>query len=160
MNDIQIRVASAADLAAIIELADGLNREDAGQRDPLANLTWPREEGPAAFASALARDSARYLLAIDGDTPIGYLAGAITEPTIFRHACVAEIRALFVQAPYRGRRIGEHLIASFIDWARAKEADRLAVSAFAANAGGIRFYQRLGFVPHEIVLEQPLLPSD
>ncbi len=156
MSDIRIRLASAADLPAIVELADGLNREDAGQHDPLANLSWPRDEGPAVFASALESESRRYFLAADGDVPIGYLAGAITEPKIYRLARVAEIRSLFVQAPYRGRGIGELLVESFIAWARASAADRLAVSAFASNAGGIRFYQRMGFVPHEVVLEQPL----
>jgi GNAT superfamily N-acetyltransferase len=158
MPTANIRIAVVTDLDAIISLADELTREDAGTYDPVANLKWVRAVGPDAFAQRIASDTGCVLLALDGDTAVAYLSGALVEPDIYRAARIAELRALFVQAPYRGQGVGEQLVERFVSWAESNGAARLRVSAFAANTGALRFYERQGFAPHTITLERSIEP--
>ena len=44
----------------------------------------------------------------------------------------------------------------FKDWAVSQDAQRLTVTAYAANSGAIRFYQRNGFAPKSVELEMKL----
>jgi len=56
---------------------------------------------------------------------------------------------------HRGSGVGGRLVAAFHKWATSVGVDRLAVSAYAANDGAIRFYQRHGFVPRTVLLQRP-----
>lgn len=69
---------------------------------------------------------------------------------------MAEIFALYVIPEYRSQGVGERLVRSFLPWAREQGAERIVVAAFAANEAALRFYRRVGFVPFEIMLEQPV----
>jgi ribosomal protein S18 acetylase RimI-like enzyme len=50
-----------------------------------------------------------------------------------------------VVATHRGRGIGRELMAAAIAQARAEDRATLVVATAAADAGNLRFYQRLGF---------------
>ncbi len=50
----RIRRATETDVPVLVELSSALFQEDAGQRDPLMNLDWPREEGEAYYAGMIA----------------------------------------------------------------------------------------------------------
>jgi hypothetical protein len=47
--EVRVRRAGLDDVADIVGLSSALFREDAGQRDPFTNLSWPEEEGWGVF---------------------------------------------------------------------------------------------------------------
>jgi len=55
--------------------------------------------------------------------------------------------------PWRPTTAAPALVRAFMDWARARGAQWLTVSAFAANERAIVFYRRAGFAPHSLTLE-------
>ncbi|MGC4192803.1 MAG: GNAT family N-acetyltransferase [Thermomicrobiales bacterium] len=74
-----------------------------------------------------------------------------------RPATDDDLPAILRMAEELGREDGAaHGIGTNPDWARDRGADRLAVGVFAANAQGIRFYERVGFASYEVVMEQPV----
>lgn len=56
-----------------------------------------------------------------------------------------EVKNMAVAADARGRGIGRLLMTAAADLARAEGIELLRVATAAADAGNLRFYQRLGF---------------
>jgi GNAT superfamily N-acetyltransferase len=63
---------------------------------------------------------------------------------------VAVLESMQVRADQRGRGAGRQLVAAFLTWAAERGAHHTLVTASAGNPEAQAFYQRLGFVPHEI----------
>ena len=82
------------------------------------------------------------------------LTGYLTEPSDYRPVRVAVLHSPYVQPGHRDARIGTRLVAAFRSLAREREADRMSVTAHAANTDAIRFYQRHGFAPRELELDR------
>lgn len=157
VNQVRVRPATREDLSGLVSSSDGLFTEDAGTRDPTLDLTWPAREAEAAYANML--DSATSLvLVVDGADAgvVGHLLGRIGEPVSIRPIRVATLTSMYVRPEYRNSGVGGELVQTFLAWARENGADRAAVSAYAANEDAIRFYQRNGFAPYTLQLEQPL----
>lgn len=160
-----IRAATVADVACIVQLNHALFQEDAGQRDPTMNLNWALEEGERFFAGFLKRAQAVVLLVeagggIQGEEEttavVGYLAGQMRHRFQMRPINIAELESMYISEPYRNLGLGTQLVAHFRDWAEQQGAERIAVTAYAANTRALAFYQRLGFVPRDITLEMTL----
>lgn len=153
---VDLRRATVDDLAVVLDIGDALTKEDAGKHAEAFNLDWVVQEGAAAYTRMLGDERHTVTLAeVDGKA-VGYLSGAVREPSTWRTARMAEIFALYVLPEYRSQGVGERLVRSFLPWAREQGADRIVVAAFAANEAALRFYRRVGFVPFEIMLEQPV----
>jgi GNAT superfamily N-acetyltransferase len=73
-------------------------------------------------------------------------------PRKWRVAPKAHLISMHVMAEYRGQHVGAQLVEHFKSWAKEKGAVQLRVTAYTANAGAIRFYQRQGFAPLETTL--------
>ena len=153
---IEIRRATADDVGTLVELAAALTREDSGQRDPFTNTSWVETEGARRYGEAVVDPNAACFLAFAGETPVGYLSGRVQPPDTFTRATEAHLNSLYVVATHRGQQVGERLVEAFLAWARERRADRVKVSAFASNHGGLRFYERVGFTPHTVSLQLPL----
>lgn len=151
---IAIRPATPDDLDAIVAFAEALGREDGLAHGVATNPDWASQHGHETYRQLILRPTQLMLVAAD-DAPLGYLNATVREATSWRTATVAEIVTLFVDPAHRSRGVGHELIAEFRRWAIAQRADRLAVSAFARNERAIRFYQREGFLPYEVMLECP-----
>lgn len=152
----EIRAAGLDDIDVIAALNGALFAEDAGQRDPLMDQGWPAREGRAYFADLLGGPHNVGFVAQEGGETVGYLVGRLREPARVRPVRIASLESIFVQEEHRSQGIGEQLTARFLDWARQQGADRVEVVAYAANEAAIRFYRRLGFIPHNVVLERDL----
>jgi GNAT superfamily N-acetyltransferase len=150
---LQLRQAGAADVDAVVALHAALLREDAGQRDPFMDQTWPGREGRSYFADLLADAGSVGFLATRDGTTVGYLVGRVAQPTSLRPVRVAHLESMYVDEPFRSTGVGGRLVERFLDWARANQASRAAVSAFAANHRAIAFYQRNGFEARSLSLE-------
>ena len=152
--DVLVRRAEPADLGALVNLNSILFHDDAGQRDPLANLAWPREEGAAYFSRQLAADETLCLVAERERQIVGALVGYVKPPQSWRPIRAAELESVVVQREYRGHQVGQRLVVALLDWCREHGVQRLSVTAYADNAGAIRFYERLGFAPLNLTLER------
>jgi GNAT superfamily N-acetyltransferase len=150
---IEIRVAMEDDIPALVALADSLVREDAGQRDPFANLDWVRDEGADRYRRQVSDEDAACFVAVAEDEPIGYVSGRLEPPNLYRLANGAVLGSLYVRPGYRNRGVGERLVDAFLAWVRTKGVDRVMVTAFASNHGALRFYERVGFAPHDVILQ-------
>jgi GNAT superfamily N-acetyltransferase len=154
MGDIEIRRAAAADVDGFVASSAGLFAEDAAAFDDTVDIDWPRKHGAQRFLDAII-DPYRLVLVAIGPTGavVGHLAGLLSEPTAMRPVRVATLSSLYVYAEHRDAGIGTRLVNEFRSWARLRETDRMEVTAYANNAGALRFYQRHGFAAQSVVLE-------
>lgn len=150
---VRIERAGLDEVGEIVGLNAALFGEDAGWRDRFANLDWPREEGHGHFADLVGGGRGVGLLAVSGGGALGYLAGYAEEGSRLRPVRVAVLESMYVVEGHRGRGIGTELVRVFVEWAADEGAERVSVTAYAANGRAKRFYERLGFRPRSLTLE-------
>ncbi|MFC8662560.1 GNAT family N-acetyltransferase [Streptomyces sp. NPDC057199] len=155
-DQVAVRRAHAEDIPALVASSAALFAEDAGTRDATVDINWPLAEGAERFASGI-DDPARLSLVAESDREvIGHLVGTVAEGSAMRPAKIATLHSLYVRPAHRGTLTGARLVAAFLDWARQQGAQVAEVTAYAANADAIRFYERNGFAPHTLTLGQSL----
>lgn len=148
---ITVEPASVADIDALIELESALFNEDAGAHDPHADTTWPQREGRKDFQQLLASAESLLLVARQGDTEVGFLAGYITKSSPTRQPVeYAVLRSLYVDIAARRLGVARELSEQFIQWARDRGCVEAHVDHYAANAGAASLYGELGFAPRSI----------
>ena len=153
---VRIRAAQPEDVTSIVRLSDALFREDAGSWDSTMNLEWAMQEGQGYFTDLLADEAAACWLAecASSGEIVGYLAGRLGEGNSLRPVRVAILESMYVREELRKRSLGARLVRQFLSWAEKREAQRASVTAYAANEGAVRFYEREGFSPKSLSLEQ------
>jgi GNAT superfamily N-acetyltransferase len=149
-----IRKAVPDDIEGLVACSTGLFAEDAGTRDPTLSQDWPRLHAADSYRAAFDDELKLVLVADDGGSVVGHLLGSLGEASDIRPIRVATLVSMYVMPTHRSAGAGAKLVAAFREWAGAAGADRLAVSAYAANDGAIRFYQRQGFLPRTLLLER------
>jgi ribosomal protein S18 acetylase RimI-like enzyme len=112
-KEVNIRRAEEKDTGEIVELSYALFQEDAGQRDPLMNLNWPREEGDEYYSRLVSGDHSVCFLAEMEGKPVGYLVGYATDATSLRPIKLAELESMFVHQEFRGQGTGTALANEF-----------------------------------------------
>jgi GNAT superfamily N-acetyltransferase len=153
MSEFSIRPATEADIPDAAASVTGLFREDAGTRDATMSQDWPLHHAAEALAADIA-DPEKTLFVADADGEIvGHLRGYVSMPSEVRPIRVATLLSMYVLPHHRSAGVGARLVAAVRGWAREHAADRLAVSAYAANESAIRFYERNGFAARTVVLE-------
>ena len=153
---IEIRRAAADDIPGLVASSTGLFAEDAGTRDDTMNIRWPAEFGAAAYTSTLA-DPDRAVFVADADGSVaGHLTAYVTEASDIRPVRMATLMSMYVFPEHRSSGVGGRLVDAFKEWAASHGAQRLTVTAYAANADAIRFYQRNGFAPKSLELEMKI----
>ena len=156
MTEARLRTARTEDVEDIGALSAALFEEDAGTRDPFTNVGWPGEEGREHFLRLVRRDGAVCLLAVVEEATVGYLAGYVREPSSLRPVSIAELESMYVLEDYRGQGLGERLVDRFCAWALERGSRRVSVTAYSANEGALRFYERVGFEPKSVSFELAL----
>ncbi|MER6913540.1 GNAT family N-acetyltransferase [Streptomyces sp. NPDC000594] len=151
-----VRRAGHADVDGLVACSGALFAEDAGVRDPYIDLGWPQEHGPGRFAAGI-DDPDRLLLVAERDGEIvGHLTGVLGEASAIRPVRIATLVSMYVRPALRGGGTGQRLVAEFFGWARTTGAEAAEVTAYAGNAGAVRFYERNGFGPQSVTLRTPL----
>jgi GNAT superfamily N-acetyltransferase len=88
--------------------------------------------------------------------PIGHLAARLHQADTLRPVRTAELESMYVLADARDRGAGGELVGRFLERARGRGAQRVAVTAYAANDRAMRFYRRCGIAPKSLTLDAAL----
>lgn len=147
-----IREAVQADLDGLVASNIALFGADAAVHERMRNPGWAAGHMAELVARVLADPETLVLAAVHGETIVGHLTGVFLPASAMWRAPRAELFSMHVTAAWRGQGIGTRLTGRFADWAAGRGAAQLRVSAYAANTGAIRFYQRHGFAPLDITL--------
>ncbi|MFI8290347.1 GNAT family N-acetyltransferase [Streptomyces sp. NPDC085614] len=139
MNDLQIRSATAGDLAAIVAmLAD----------DPLgAQRESPDDLTPYTVAfERLARDPNQHLVvAVRGDKVVGTLQLTIIPGLSRRGSTRSIIEGVRIHSEERGSGLGSRLIEWAVEESRRQDCRLVQLTSDATRTDAHRFYERLGF---------------
>jgi GNAT superfamily N-acetyltransferase len=151
MQGVIVRRATEADIDGLVASITGLFAEDS-VRDRLRNPAWPQAHAADDESENLANSDMLVLIAEHDASVIGHLTGAFYAATAMWTAPRAYLISMHVMAAWRGQHVGAQLVDYFRSWAEERGAVQLRVTAYTANTGAIRFYQRQGFVPLETSL--------
>lgn len=156
MKNITIRKATEKDLKVVVELNASLFKEDAGQRDPLANKNWPSQEGIIYFSKRIKDKNSICLVAEVRNEVVGYLAGSVKKVETWRPVKRTELESMYIKNEFRDRGIGTKLVEEFFKWSKGKGVQRALVVAYATNERAIKFYRKMGFISESLSLEAPI----
>jgi ribosomal protein S18 acetylase RimI-like enzyme len=133
--------------AALVDLLD------AYARDPMGGGEGLGDYAKTHLVEELARlPQAFSLLAFDGateDKPVG-LVNCMLGFSTFACKPLVNVHDLAVLSAYRGRRIGEQLLAQVEAMAFAQGACKLTLEVLSGNASAMRLYARAGFAPYTL----------
>lgn len=151
MNKISIRQATLGDTEVIRKLNHKLFILEKQNFDSTLITDWPLSaEGKKYFAELIKNEYV--IVATDGDTVIGYLAGSINDKCSYSDVQYGEINNMFIDNEYRGSGVGTSLIDKFKTYCLEKNIHNLRVVASAKNRSAIDFYKKQGFNEFDITL--------
>nr|WP_319373830.1 GNAT family N-acetyltransferase [uncultured Methanobacterium sp.] len=152
MEDIIFIEADARGLDLIQPLWEKLNQYHRQQKSDFQehyeNFTFPER------SETLLKKS------IGGEMHIGLLKD--NESEIMLAYCITtisperegEIDSIYVLEKYRGRGFGDKLIKRSLEWMDEKGVKKKTVRVSASNQKAVSFYERYGFRPRSLMLEQ------
>jgi GNAT superfamily N-acetyltransferase len=157
----KIRLATPADVPALVDLCAGLFATDAARHDPTVDQDWSRREGAGYFGEILTDERSDAWLAVVGDEPVGdepvgYAVGRRRDADSYRPVATATLESMFVRAEHRSAGVGAALVAAFTEWARAAGAQFVHVTAYVGNERAVAFYRRQGFAPLSLTFRAPV----
>ena len=129
---------------ALVDMLDDYARDPAGGGHALSD--YARTHLVAALA---ARPQAYSVLAFDGAQVVG-LVNCIEGFSTFACKPLVNVHDVAVAASYRGRRIGERMLALAEDIARSRGACKMTLEVLTGNAGAMRLYERFGFSSYQL----------
>ncbi|MDR0535898.1 MAG: GNAT family N-acetyltransferase [Puniceicoccales bacterium] len=153
---LDVRLATEADIPALLDLADALVEVDR-EFDPSLRTDYNRSgEGVKWFHETLGEEEAAVFVA-GAPAVFAMLIGRVAEAAPWRETGgrIAEVEMLCVGPEARGNGCGKALLEAFAAWARERGARRLWVRVSAANARALRFYRRELFRDYDVILERP-----
>ncbi len=155
MGEMTVRKAGPGDLDVLAELNAALFAEDSGTRDPFLDQGWPGREARDYFTAALDDEANVVVYVADAEDAgtVGYLIGRLHAPNSMRPVLTGELESMYVRPASRGDGTGSLLVQAFLRWADERRVGRVAVTAYAANEGAIRFYGRFGLRPKSVTLD-------
>jgi ribosomal protein S18 acetylase RimI-like enzyme len=120
----------------------------------------PDRAAVAAFLDRRLSDPAReVLVAVVDGAVVGMVDVTLVEPpdpgSILRPILTADL-GISVLAPWRGSGVGRALMAAAEASARARGAEQIVLDMAASNTGALRFYRRLGYADHGLLLRRRL----
>ena len=114
--------------------------------------TWSFDDRKAYFKKVANAGTLRIDLAYDKDKGkyIGYCVSSISCENN------GEIESIFIEEAYRSRGIGAALLSAAISWMDSAGVVRKRVAVADGNEDSWGFYQRFGFYPRMMLLEQKI----
>ncbi len=149
---IEYQITDERDLESIRPLWEKLNEHHHAKARHFRRHyeTWGFDDRKAYFEKAAESGTLRLDLACDKDKGkyIGYCVSSIS---LEGHG---EIESIFIEEAYRSRGIGAALLSAVISWMDSVGVLRKRVAVADGNEDSWGFYQRFGFYPRMMLLEQ------
>jgi GNAT superfamily N-acetyltransferase len=127
---LRVRPAGSGDAPRVADLAGSLAQ----------SFAFDRREFDVSFAAVLASADACLLVAVEGETCIGYLLGG-THPTFYAGGVVAVVEEILVRLEDRRRGVGRLLMSGLERWAGERRCTLVSLATRRAAA----FYLALGY---------------
>jgi ribosomal protein S18 acetylase RimI-like enzyme len=163
----QIGEYKVQDRQAIVRLFDDF-QEFLVDLDPLGRLQKPSRYGEAALSRTLeqiAESKGVFYIARENEHVIGCVVAVILPPVAIDDVGVVpatrgRITELYVDSRFRGRGVGQLLMAKAEKYLIESDCDFIKVEVFAPNTRAHDFYNRLGYQDYDIdMLKDCNLPS-
>jgi PhnO protein len=133
MNELTVRYAAPADAEHVYRFVCLLE-----------DMNFDRQLFEQYYLRNISHPEYYYLLAVDGDKPVGYLS--CHGQLLLHHLnYVYEIQELFVDNDYRGKGIGRILIEHLCQLLKDKDYDMLEVACGFKRPESHLFYEQVGF---------------
>ena len=129
---------------ALVSLLDAYARDPAGGGVPLSSFTKNN-----LVKELAARNGAFSVLAFDGDLAVG-LANCLEGFSSFACRPLINVHDIAVLPAYRGRGVGEQMLALVESIARERGACKLTLEVLQGNQSAIRLYERVGFANYQL----------
>ena len=129
---------------ALVGLLDAYARDPAGGGVPLSSFTKNN-----LVKELAARSGAFSVLAFDGDLAVG-LANCLEGFSSFACRPLINVHDIAVLPAYRGRGVGEQMLALVESIARERGACKLTLEVLQGNQSAIRLYERVGFANYQL----------
>jgi GNAT superfamily N-acetyltransferase len=151
MTQITVRVAAGEkDIAAVRELMQAYGQHLENNPGGAANICL---EGYARELESLPAGYILLLLALVDGVP----AGCLALRQIDREERACEMKRLWVDASFRGLKLGRLLVEAAIAWAQQERFEAMYLDTVpAAMPEANRLYESIGFVPVQRYNENPL----
>ena len=144
------RDATEADAEALAAFARACWRATFGDGlYPIEDLEAYLEKSfaPEIQRAEIAAPTETYLLALEGETIVGYCRmGALELPV--DDASGVELHRLYVHERVKGQGVADALMRRAIAWAIARQAGAIYLSVWENNVRAQKFYRRYGFEDH------------
>lgn len=116
-----------------------LTEEDIVEVSRIEEESFSMPWKPDDFREMLTLDYAYYVVARDGEKPVGCCG--------VRNLCGdGEITNVVIDKSYRGRGIGEHMLTYLIETSKSLGIENYTLEVRKSNAAAIGLYEKLGFV--------------
>ncbi|GGE63009.1 bifunctional histidine phosphatase family protein/GNAT family N-acetyltransferase [Priestia taiwanensis] len=137
-----LRTITEEDASSVLHLMKIIDSESSYMLYGIGERTTSPEQQRKNIKNILKRDNATILLAMDDQTPIGYMMalGGTTERT--KHSAYLVIGILH---SHTGKGIGKALFEKMEQWAIAHSITRLELTVMTNNERAVYLYKKLGF---------------
>lgn len=151
--DFTVREARLEDMPALLRMGKGLlsylNLIEKKRRKTNI-LSIDHKEAPKAwrkyYSQAIKSDKALFLVAVKGKKLIGMAFGRIeTSPPVFKMKEFGEIHEVFVEKPYRNKKVAKALLKALEEFFKEKGLSLIQMKAEAFNSEALAAYYKLGF---------------
>lgn len=142
-KNLTVRSARPSDREFVLDLADRLVSFDVPAWRPKTELIEGDRRALEAWFNSPKADEAMYIAELDG-RPAG-CAYLVTLVDYFNERPHAHLSVLAVTAEAEGKGVGTALIDQSVAWAKARNSDRLTLSALVTNSRARALYERKGF---------------
>lgn len=151
--NIKIKKASSED----IELIQKLNHKimvNNEKYDPCIIINFDLTNiGKEFFKESLEDENGIFLIAYDGEKPIGYINGS-PKPYVYRKKKFLEIENIGVIPEYKRKGIGSKLYNALLKEIKKRGFERIYLNCYSQNKEALNFYKQLGFEEIDISLEK------
>ena len=132
--------------APVIEIRDALPSDTQELSKLLAQLGYPVDaaELPARIERFVSRGNGRVLVAVEGETIVGFAALELTFPIHHAHP-VAHLSAFAISESSRRRGVGRILLSALESAARREGCQRVVVTSAERRADAHLFYPAAGY---------------
>ncbi|MDQ0172247.1 GNAT family N-acetyltransferase [Paenibacillus tundrae] len=150
MNEVSIRKAVSSDYQGVSALMDELHRMHVEARPDIYRPLQPRMS-QQEFEDLLSAED-RYLYVAEATEQggiCGYVSAQLNKiqnVELLMDREVLYINEIIIDPKYRGRSIGQKMMAVLVELGKELQADHLELTVASFNQGAQEFYEKLGLV--------------